>query len=393
MTAAFIAQLLTIGVCGAARGRGRGPADLPLRQHSRRRRAQPPARGPLRRPPATRRLTEHHPRPEGTTTSERSDETAHHQDPSADAPSCVAPLAAAARRPAQQHARRRARRGSSSDTEPADSAGVGTDRAPTTRSAWPTSPPSTRSSSTAATASTTWSSRPRISRRPTPGSHGRRSPPSTQIAQELQPRFVGGNPPDLIDNSGENAIGFSTILDQLEDLGDVLDANNLEGTPIATRSIRGRESARHLRRQARGPQLRADGLRALVLREPVRGERLEPPQTWDEAIDLGAAAKAKDKYLFLWGKEAATYYQTLAIGSAIKEGGDEVRLALENLAGDCWSHARGAGRASSRDGRDRRARLLQARAAPAPSSPPPRPSGATTRRRCSTRPGRGSRTR
>jgi len=41
-----------------------------------------------------------------------------------------------------------------------------------------------------------------------------------------------------------------------------------------------------------------------------------------------AQAKAKGKYLFVWGKEAATYYQTLAIGSAIKEGGDEVRLAL-----------------------------------------------------------------
>ena len=40
---------------------------------------------------------------------------------------------------------------------------------------------------------------------------------TTEIAQELQPRFVGGDPPDLIDNSGENAIGFSTILDQLED--------------------------------------------------------------------------------------------------------------------------------------------------------------------------------
>ena len=26
--------------------------------------------------------------------------------------------------------------------------------------------------------------------------------PSTDIAQELQPRFVGGNPPDLVDNSG-----------------------------------------------------------------------------------------------------------------------------------------------------------------------------------------------
>jgi N-acetylglucosamine transport system substrate-binding protein len=63
-----------------------------------------------------------------------------------------------------------------------------------------------------------------------------------------------------------------------------------------------------------------------------------PPKTWDEAMDLGAQAKAQDKYLFLWGKEAATYYQTLAIGSAIKEGGDEVRLALENLEAKCWSH-------------------------------------------------------
>ena len=42
--------------------------------------------------------------------------------------------------------------------------------------------------------------------------------PTTKIATELQPRFVGGNPPDLIDNSGADAIGFSTILDQLEDL-------------------------------------------------------------------------------------------------------------------------------------------------------------------------------
>ena len=57
--------------------------------------------------------------------------------------------------------------------------------------------------------------------------------PSTKIAQELQPRFVGGNPPDLVDNSGANSIGWNTILDQLEDLSSVLDANNLEGTKIS----------------------------------------------------------------------------------------------------------------------------------------------------------------
>ena len=47
--------------------------------------------------------------------------------------------------------------------------------------------------------------------------------PSTQIAQQLQPRFVGGNPPDLIDNSGANSIGFNTIVDQLETLDDVFE--------------------------------------------------------------------------------------------------------------------------------------------------------------------------
>ena len=63
----------------------------------------------------------------------------------------------------------------------------------------------------------------------------------------------------------------------------------------------------------------------------------EPPKTYDALLDLGAKAKAKGKYLFVWGKEAATYYHTLAVDSAIKEGGDEVRLALENLEANCWS--------------------------------------------------------
>ena len=160
---------------------------------------------------------------------------------------------------------------------------------------------------------------------------------TTEIAQELQPRFVGGDPPDLIDNSGENAIGFSTILDQLEDLGDVLDANNLEGTPIRDTLFGGVEAPGTF-----DGKLAALNYVLTVYAVWYSASLFDefgwaPPQTWDEAIDLGAAAKAEDKYLFLWGKEAATYYQTMAIGSAIKEGGDEVRLALENLQADCWS--------------------------------------------------------
>ena len=161
--------------------------------------------------------------------------------------------------------------------------------------------------------------------------------PSTQIAQELQPRFVGGNPPDLIDNSGAGAIGFSTIIDQLEDMTSLIEAPNLEGTPIKDTLFGG----------VTKPGTFGDKFVALNYVLTVyalwysdalfQANGWTPPKTWDDAMKLGAEAKAKGKYLFVWGKEAATYYQTMAIASAIKQGGDEVRLSLENLEGDCWS--------------------------------------------------------
>jgi N-acetylglucosamine transport system substrate-binding protein len=160
---------------------------------------------------------------------------------------------------------------------------------------------------------------------------------TTEIAQELQPRFVGGDPPDLIDNSGENAIGFSTILDQIEDLGDVLDAKNLEGTPIRDTLFGGVEEPGTFDGKFAALNYVLTVYAVWYSASLFKENGWEPPKTWAEALDLGAKAKAKGKYLFLWGKEAATYYQTLAIGSAIKEGGDEVRLALENLEKDCWS--------------------------------------------------------
>ncbi|GAA4212130.1 N-acetylglucosamine/diacetylchitobiose ABC transporter substrate-binding protein [Actinocatenispora rupis] len=161
--------------------------------------------------------------------------------------------------------------------------------------------------------------------------------PSTKIAQQLQPRFVGGNPPDLIDNSGANAIGFSTILKSLSTLDDVFEANNYEGTKIADTVYP------HVKDPGTfDGKFVAMNYAMTVYGVWYSGSLFEsngwtPPKTWDEAIALGAQAKKKGKYLFVWGKEAATYYQTLAMDSAIKEGGPEVRLALENLKPKCWS--------------------------------------------------------
>ena len=161
--------------------------------------------------------------------------------------------------------------------------------------------------------------------------------PSTQIAQELQPRFVAGDPPDLIDNSGAGNIGMATIIAQLEDLTSVIDAPNVEGTTIRDTLFGG-----VLEPGTFDGKLAAINYALTVYALWYSASLFEengwtPPKTWDEAYELGVKAKEKDKFLFVWGKEAATYYQTLAICSAIKQGGDEVRLSLENLKPDSWS--------------------------------------------------------
>jgi N-acetylglucosamine transport system substrate-binding protein len=162
--------------------------------------------------------------------------------------------------------------------------------------------------------------------------------PSTQISQELQPRFVGGNPPDLIDNSGKSQIGFNSILDQLETLDDVLDANNLEGTKIADTLFPGVKAPGTFDGKFVAVNYAMTVYATWYSASLFEENGWTPPKTWAEALDLGAKAKAKGKFLFLWGKEAATYYNTLCIDSAIKQGGDEVRLALDNIKPNCWSH-------------------------------------------------------
>lgn len=163
--------------------------------------------------------------------------------------------------------------------------------------------------------------------------------PQTNIAQTLQPRFVSGNPPDVIDNSGANLIGINTIRDQLEDLTSVVEAKNYEGTVIKDTLYPGVIEPGTF--DGKFVQLNyvltvyAMWYSAALF----EANGWTVPKTWGEMYELGGKAQAAGKYLLGWGKEAATYYQTMVIGSAIKEGGDEVRLALENLEPDCWSMA------------------------------------------------------
>lgn len=162
--------------------------------------------------------------------------------------------------------------------------------------------------------------------------------PSTQIAQELQPRFVGGNPPDLVDNSGAGAIGMVSILDQLEDLSPVLNANNYEGKKLGDSVFAEAIKKAGVYNGKLAAINYAMTVYAIWYSASLFKENgWTPPKTYAEAMELGKKAKEKGKFLFLFGKEAATYYLTTIIASCIKEGGDEVRLNFEKLTKDCYS--------------------------------------------------------
>ncbi len=161
--------------------------------------------------------------------------------------------------------------------------------------------------------------------------------PTTKVAQTLQPRFVAGNPPDVIDNSGAGLIGINTIRDQLAELNDVVEAKNYEGKVIKDTLYPGVTNPGTFDGKFIVLNYALSVFAIWYSASLFEQNGWTVPKTYDEMLALGEEAKGKGKYLLGWGKEAATYYQTMAIGSAIKEGGDEVRLALDNLKPGCWS--------------------------------------------------------
>lgn len=161
--------------------------------------------------------------------------------------------------------------------------------------------------------------------------------PSAQIAQQVQPRFVAGNPPDLLHSAGAGSIPVATLLPSVLDLADLVEAPNLDGDVIKDVVYPGVLELASFDGKLAAINYSLSVHALWYSRTLFKKMGWTPPRTWDDAMKLGEAAKKEGKYLFTWGKEAASYYLSMAIDSAIKEGGDEVRVSLANLEPRSWS--------------------------------------------------------
>ncbi|MEV6315644.1 N-acetylglucosamine/diacetylchitobiose ABC transporter substrate-binding protein [Streptomyces sp. NPDC051776] len=167
---------------------------------------------------------------------------------------------------------------------------------------------------------------------------------STQKIQSvLQPRFNGGTPPDLIDNSGAEQMDMGVLVGkkQLTDLTPLLDAPSIDDPKKKVRDTL-RPGVVEM------GQFDGDPVWIMYYAYTVYGvwysqtalEKLdaEYPETWDDMLAL--CAKAKKKGIAGWtyaGKHP--YYIPFSLYPFIgKIGGREVLDAIDNLEPGAWKH-------------------------------------------------------
>ncbi|MFJ7420937.1 N-acetylglucosamine/diacetylchitobiose ABC transporter substrate-binding protein [Streptomyces uncialis] len=167
---------------------------------------------------------------------------------------------------------------------------------------------------------------------------------TTQTIQPvLQPRFNGGTPPDLIDNSGKDQMDMGVLVGkkQLSDLTALLDSASYDDP---------NKKVRDTLRPGIVEMGQFEGEQVWILyyaytlygvwysQKALDGLDETYPETWDDMLKV--CAKAKKKGIAGWtyaGKHP--YYLPFSLYPMIaKRGGREVLDAIDNLEPNAWKH-------------------------------------------------------
>lgn len=165
---------------------------------------------------------------------------------------------------------------------------------------------------------------------------------STQkIQSTLQPRFNGGNPPDLVDNSGAEQMDFGTLVgkDQLTDLTPLLDAPSVDDPA---------KKVRDTLRPGVVDMGRFGGKETWVLyyaytvygvwysKTNLAKLDAEYPETWDDMLALCAKAKKKGIAGWTYPGKYPYYFPFSLYPFIAKIGGAEVLRRIDNLEPGAW---------------------------------------------------------
>ncbi|MGI5269857.1 N-acetylglucosamine/diacetylchitobiose ABC transporter substrate-binding protein [Nonomuraea sp. CA-218870] len=163
-----------------------------------------------------------------------------------------------------------------------------------------------------------------------------------EITKVLQPRFAGGNPPDVIDNSGANALDMGALAQdgQLQDLGPLLDAPSWDDPNVKVRDTLdpavvdfGTLDGKFL---SVGYVNYIHGI--WFSQKAFRDNGWAVPKTWDEFLALCETIKKSGKMApFTYAGKHPQYLYEPLLTMAAKIGGSEVLVNIDNLEDGAWT--------------------------------------------------------
>jgi N-acetylglucosamine transport system substrate-binding protein len=164
----------------------------------------------------------------------------------------------------------------------------------------------------------------------------------TDITPQLQPRFNGGNPPDVIDNSGASALPSSTLATsgQLADLTQLFDAPSIDD---ANKKVRDTIEPITLEAaQLGGKPLLLNyvlTVYAIWYNKKLFDEKgWEPAKTWTEFLALCEEIKKAGIAPLAHQGKHPYYIAQVVMDMAVKHGGHDVIKAIDELEPNAWKH-------------------------------------------------------
>lgn len=161
-----------------------------------------------------------------------------------------------------------------------------------------------------------------------------------KVGEAMQPRFVGGNPPDVVDNTGAGRLDIATLVNakQVADLTDLLDAPSLDqdGKKVRDTLLPGVVDDGTF-----GGSMVALNFTYTVwglwYSKPFFAQReWAYPKTWDEMVALCETIKKGGVAPWTYQGKYPEYINDPLLSMAAKIGGPDLVKAVDNLQPGAW---------------------------------------------------------
>lgn len=164
---------------------------------------------------------------------------------------------------------------------------------------------------------------------------------TTTIGTEMQPRFAAGNPPDVLNNSGDDDLALDGLVNDgaIIALDDLMNAPSIDDPNKTIREV--------VDPSVVTDHLFNDRLYTFNYARTVYGwwydaklfrdNGWNPPTTWSEFLALAEELKAQGIAPFIYaGDNGMWYMQNILMEWVNLEGGHDPVIAIDNLEPDAW---------------------------------------------------------